>query len=341
MTPAPVIAEARAVALGRFDAHISHRADGSILIRDRQPLPAHPRCITERLAHFAAVAPDRIFLARRDRHDNSGAWRHVTYGEAWQQVQSLAAALLARGLSAARPVAILSGNGIEHGLLALAAMHVGVAYTPISVAYSLVSTDFGKLRHIFECTTPGLVFVENGTQYAKAIRAMVPDDTEIVVVENPPADRPATLWADLLATATDRVAAEAAKVGPDTVAKFLFTSGSTGMPKGVINTQRMLCANQAKILHALPFLGEEPPVLVDWTPWNHTFGGNHDFGLILYNGGSLYIDDGQPMPGLVEESVRNLREIAPTFYLNVPKGYEELAAYLSASRRCVGPSSPG
>ncbi len=315
----------RPVALGALDASFDHHPDGSTLVRATAPLGDYPRCLTERLEHWARVAPDRVFLARRD---HGGPWRQVTFAEAWQQVRALAGALLERGLSGERPVAILSGNSIEHGLLALAAMHVGIPFTPISVAYSTVSTDYGKLRHIFENTTPGLVFADNGTQFARAIRAVVPDETEVVVVEDPVADRPMTLWQDLLATAPSGVEAAAAKVGPDTVAKILFTSGSTGTPKGVINTQRMLCANQQQILHAFPFLAEEPQVLVDWTPWNHTFGGNHDFGLIVYNGGTLYIDDGKPVPGLVEESVRNLREISPTFYLNVPKGYEEVIGYL-------------
>ena len=319
----------RAVSLGAFEPRFEQRPDGAVLACEVQPLGAFPRSLTERLAHWAAVAPGRLYLARRVAGETRrGDWETLTYAEAWARVQAIAAGLLLRGLSAERPIAILSGNGIEHALLALAAMHVGIPFVPVSVAYSLVSTDFGKLRYILGVTTPGLVFADNGAQFAKAIAAVVPKDVELVVVEAPPAGRTATLWSALDANDDDAVARAAAAVGPDAVAKILFTSGSTGLPKGVINTQRMLCANQQQILHAMPFLAETPPVLVDWTPWNHTFGGNHDFGLVLYNGGTLYIDDGKPVPGLVEESIRNLREISPTFYLNVPKGYEELVAYL-------------
>ena len=314
----------RPLALGAFDPRFEHRPDGSLLAHEAQPLGAYPRSLTDHLAHWARTTPDRPYLARRHK---SGDWRRITYAEAWTQVQQIAAALLSRGLSPERPIAILSGNSLEHALLALAALHVGIPYVPVSVAYSLVSTDFGKLRHIVETTTPGLIFADDGAPFAKAIAAVISPETEILVVENPPTPA-ATLWENLAQPITPAVAAAAAAVSPDSVAKFLFTSGSTGLPKGVINTQRMLCANQQQILEALPFLAETPPVLVDWTPWNHTFGGNHDFGLILANGGTLYIDDGKPVPGLVEESIRNLREISPTFYLNVPKGYEELVAYL-------------
>jgi feruloyl-CoA synthase len=243
------------------------------------------------------------------------------------QVRAVAQALLQRDLSTERPIAILSGNDLEHATLGLAAMMIGVPYAPISVPYSLMSGDFGKLKSIMDTLTPGLVFAASGKVFARTIEAAVPRDAEIVVTADL-GERPATPLADLLATKpTAAVDAAHAKVGPDTIGKFLFTSGSTGNPKGVINTQRMLCSNQAMIRGTLQFIVDEPPVLVDWPPWNHTFGGNHDFGMVLHNGGSFYIDEGKPLPGAIEATVRNLREIAPTLHLTVPKGFEMLLPY--------------
>ncbi len=316
----------RPVKLAAPDVTVEQRDDGVIVLRSPHPLPPHPQKLTERLVHWANAAPDRIFIAQRDA---AGGWRTFNYAQTLAAVRAIAAALLQRDLSPERPVAILSGNDIEHALLGLAAMHVGIPYAPISVPYSLLSQDFGKLKAIMATLTPGLVFAANGTAFARAMAAAVPDDVEIAVTANPPGDRPATLFSTLTgAQPTPAVDAAHAKVGPDTVAKFLFTSGSTGQPKGVINTQLMLCANQAMIRAGFTFLADEPPVLVDWPPWNHTFGGNHDFGMVLNNGGSFYIDEGKPLPGAIEATVRNLRDIAPTIYLNVPKGYEMLLPYL-------------
>jgi len=321
----------RAVRLGAPEVLVEHRADGGILLRSPRPLAPYPQKLTERLAHWAEAAPHRIFLAQRD---GTGAWRSVTYAAAFASVRAIAAALLARDLSPERPIAILSGNDIEHALLGLAAMHVGIPYAPISVPYSLVSQDFKKLRAIIEILTPGLVFAADGSAFGRAIAATVPRDVEVIVTANPVGDRPMTLFADLAGTPpTPEVEAAHAKVGPDTVAKILFTSGSTGQPKGVINTHRMLCANQPMIRGGLAFLEDgEPPVLVDWLPWNHTYGSNHNFNLVLDCGGSLYIDEGKPLPGAIEATVRNLRDIAPTIYFNVPKGFEMLLPYLSEDR---------
>jgi feruloyl-CoA synthase len=316
----------RPVKLGPPDVLVEGRKDGAILMRSPHPLPAYPKNLTERLVHWAKAAPDRIFLAQRD---TAGAWRTFTYAQTLTAVRAIAASLLQRELSPERPIAILSGNDIEHALLGLAAMHVGIPYAPISVPYSLLSQDFGKLRTIIDVLTPGLVFAANGEAFARAIAATVPSGIEIVVTANPPPERRAVLFADLCkAQPSAAVDAAHAKVGPETIAKILFTSGSTGHPKGVINTQRMLCANQAMIRCGLPFFADEPPVLVDWPPWNHTFGGNHDFGLVLDNGGSFYIDEGKPLPGAIEATVRNLRDVAPTIHLNVPKGFEMLLPYL-------------
>jgi feruloyl-CoA synthase len=325
--PAPL----RPVRLGPASVEVERKPDGTILLRSPRALEPYPGKLTERLAYWAKAAPERIFLAQRDR---TGAWRSVTYGAAFAGIRAIAAALLARELSPARPIAILSGNDIEHALLGLAAMHVGVPYAPISVPYSLVSRDFKKLKAIIEILTPGLVFAADGTAFAPAIAATVPHGVEIVVTANPAADQPMTPFAKLLdAHPTSAVEAAHAGVGPATVAKILFTSGSTGQPKGVINTQEMLCANQAMIRGGLAFLGDgEPPVLVDWLPWNHTYGSNHNFGLVLDRGGSLYIDEGKPMPGAIEATARNLRDIAPTIYFNVPKGFEMLLPHLSEDR---------
>jgi feruloyl-CoA synthase len=320
----------RPVRLGPPDVVVERRRDGAILMRSPHPLPQHAQRLTDRLEHWSHAVPERIFLAQRG-HD--GEWYAITYARARASVYALAAALLDRPLSPERPIAILSGNDIDHALLALAAMHVGIPYAPISVPYSLVSRDFGKLKSIIDILTPGLVFAADGAAYSRAIDAAVPADVEVVLRKNPPHDRRTTSFASLATqhplerpVAAVDVAHE--NVNLDTIAKILFTSGSTGHPKGVINTQRMLCTNQAMIRAGLAFVADEPPVVVDWLPWNHTFGSNHNFGLVLDNGGTLYIDDGKPMPDAIAATVNNLRDIAPTIYFNVPKGFEMLLPHL-------------
>jgi feruloyl-CoA synthase len=307
---------------GSLEASFVRRDDGSTLVVSREALQPYPKRLTDRFLHWTKEAPDRTLVAKRV---DGGDWRRVSYAEALKSARSIAQALLDRGISVERPVAILSDNDIEHLLLALGAMLAGVPYAAVSPAYSLVSQDYGKLRHILGQLTPGLVFA-SGPAYAKAITAVVPAETPVVLTEGAIDGRPIVPFAALLQTeATAAVDAAHGKVGPETIAKFLFTSGSTKLPKGVINTQRMLCANQQMILQCFPALAEEPPVLVDWLPWNHTFGGNHNIGITLYNGGTLYIDEGKPTPALIGETLRNLREIAPTVYFNVPKGFEEIA----------------
>ena len=325
---APAAAPLRPVRLGAFDAVLEREASGVIHLRTVQVLPPYHATLSEPLEHWARVAPDRVFLGQRDA---LGAWRTLTYAQVLDQVKRIGAALLRRGLSAQRPIAILSSNDIEQALLTLAGMHVGIPCAPISPAYSLMSSDFGKLRAIVDLLTPGLVFASDGAAYARALGAGLPAGAEFVVTRNPPANRKATLFADLIGADDDAgVKAARANVTPDTIAKFLFTSGSTGQPKAVINTQRMLCSNQAMIAAGFCFVADAPPVVVDWLPWSHTFGSNHNFNMVLTNGGSLYIDDGNPTPPGVPKTARNLREIAPTIYFNVPKGYEALLPHFYA-----------
>lgn len=321
----------RPVKMGELAADIERSPDGIIHVRSKLPLGEYPRSLIDRLDHWARVAPDRLLFADRGP---DGEWRKVTYAEAARQARAIGQFLLDKGLSAERPLAILSGNSLEHALLALGGMASGVPFAAISPPYSLVSTDHSKLKHIFGLLTPGMVFVAEGAPFAKALDAVMTDDIVLAIARNPAPGRQAVTFDEILATEPgEAVEAANRSVIGDTVAKFLFTSGSTGMPKAVVNTHRMLTCNQVMIAHALAFLQDEPPVMVDWLPWNHTAGGNHNFGIVLHNGGTLYIDDGAPTPGAIAKTVRNLEEIAPTIYFNVPKGYEMLCEHLETNAR--------
>ncbi|NBX61030.1 MAG: feruloyl-CoA synthase [Betaproteobacteria bacterium] len=312
---------------GVTSVQVQTRNDGVQYVQADLPLAAHPHRMTDKLLHWARVTPERICLARRKRLPDgaTGEWEHLTYAQAVTAARRIGQALLQRHLSVDRPVVILSENSLEHGMMALACMMVGIAYCPVSPAYATLSKDFDKLKHILHTLTPGLVMAADAQRYGPAIEACVPKDVDVVLV-NGELNRSHTRFSDLLQT-NDTAAVDAAMqaTGPDTVVKFLFTSGSTNLPKGVINTHRMWCANQQQMWQSMPVLGEAPPVLVDWLPWNHTFGGNHNVGLVLFHGGSLYIDDGKPVPALMPETLRNLREIAPTVYFNVPTGLEAIA----------------
>jgi len=316
----------RPISFGDPAVSIERRDDGTIYLRPKIALGDYPPRLTDRLHHWAKAEPDRIFMAERDA---GGAWRQISYAQLLSATRSIASGLLARGLSAERPVVILSGNSIDHALIAFGALYAGIPFCPVSPAYSLVSKDFGKLGYLTKLLTPGLVFTDDAARFADALSANVPDKTEIVASHGGVPGRDVTMLAELLAT-PEHPGLDAAHdaIGPNSIAKFLLTSGSTGHPKAVINTQRMICANQVMLRETLSFLKDEPPIIVDWLPWNHTFGGNHNIGLTLYNGGSMYLDAGKPMPGGIEETVRNLREISPTVYFNVPKGYESLLPYL-------------
>jgi feruloyl-CoA synthase len=316
----------RPVRIAPTDVDVRHGADGAVYMASRRQLGPYPVRLTDCLDRWARQAPDRTFLAERD---GSGEWRRITYGAARARVRGLAQGLLDRRLSSERPILILSGNSIDHGLLALAAMYVGVPYAPIAPAYSLQAKDFASLRQVFERMRPGLVFAADGARFERPLAGVMPADVELIVSSSAPSALRATPFASLAdTTVTADVDAARDRVGPDTVAKVLFTSGSTGRPKGVINTQRMLCANQEMIRSVLLFLADAPPVLCDWSPWNHTAGGNHNFGLVLYNGGTLFIDEGKPTPALFDATLKNFREIPCTAHFAVPRTYEMLMPHL-------------
>ncbi|BDU57780.1 feruloyl-CoA synthase [Limnohabitans sp. MORI2] len=322
-------AKFRPLQFGVTRVNVRDGADsGTHYLKADQALQNYPERMTDRLRHWAHEAPERTLFARRVKQaDGSfGDWRHVSYQEAWTTARNIAQGLIDRGLNAERPVAILSENSLEHALMALGCMLAGVPFVPTSPPYSLVSVDYDKLKHVLKTVTPGLVFAQD-ERYAKAIAATVGDDIEVVMNSGNVAGRSTTPFAQLCAIpATEAVDQAMAATGPDTIVKFLFTSGSTKLPKAVINTNRMCCANQQQMTQSMPVLAEKPLVLVDWLPWNHTFGGNHNFGMVIYHGGTLYIDDGKPTPALIGETLRNLREIAPTVYFNVPTGYEAIAS---------------
>ncbi len=314
----------RQVELGHPEV-AAYQVDGTWHVDAVTPLQPVPARFTDRLVEGARNHPERTLVARRGL---DGEWIRLSYAQVLESARSIGQALLDRDLSSERPLVILSGNDLEHFQLALGAMYAGVPYSPLSPAYSLVATDPAKLRDLIEQLTPGAIYASDGAAYARAIDAVLPDGVELILADGDVPGRPATRFAALLATEPTTVDARNAGVGPQTIAKFLFTSGSTKKPKAVITTHGMLCSNQQMLLQTFPFLGMDPPVLLDWLPWNHTFGGSHNVGIVLYNGGTLYIDDGRATRREFEGTLRNLREIAPTVYFNIPAGWEMLAEAL-------------
>ena len=298
------------------------RADGSMLIWREDALGEYPDRLSDRILHWADVRPDHTWMAERDA---TGEWVKVNYGELADLMSRVGTSLLQHGLSVDRPLLILSGNSLAHAIAALSAQYVGVPSAAVAPAYALVSTDFEKLRGISTQITPGAIFVHDANTFADAITSVFDSDIPVIAVSGSLPDRQVLSWAEVIATEPSQQAEEARlSTGPDTVAKFLFTSGTTGSPKAVIQTQRMLCSNQQMVQNCFAYMRDEPPVLVDWAPWNHVASGSKVFNMALYNGGTYYIDTGTPTPDGMRETLRNLHEISPTWYFNVPAGFERL-----------------
>ncbi len=308
--------------LKRHDVLREEREDGTILLRSAYDLGPVARCTGEWLHRWAGEAPDRVFLAER-----SGAgWRKVSYAEALEKVQAIASHLLSRDLGPERPILIISGNGIDHALLSLAAQYIGIPTVPVAEQYALIPAAHGRLEYVVRLVTPGMVFAADAEQYSGALALDVLNGVE--VLSSAPSNSGATDFADFMHPGDPDVVAAFAAVGPDTLAKILLTSGSTSDPKGVLTTQRMMTTNQQQLATCLPFVKAAPPVIVDWLPWNHVFGGSHNFNLMLANGGSLYIDDGKPAPGLFDRTLENLGLQSATISFNVPVGFAQLVAAL-------------
>ena len=301
------------------------RSDGTVLMRQVGDLPPHKPILAAYLDHWADATPDQTWLARRGA---DGEWIEVSYSEARLHARSIGAALIEMGLGAENPLLILSGNSIEHGLIGLACLYVGIPYAPVSPAYSLVSKDHAKLRDIAALLKPGAIFADDGEAFSLALSSIATPETIVINERN--VCTGARKFVDLIAHDPEPAHAARNALRAETVVKYLFTSGSTGAPKAVINTNGMISANQAMVRDCYRFLEHEPPVVLDWAPWNHTAAGNKVSYMVLTNGGTYYIDDGKPTPTGMAETLRNLREIDCTWYFNVPTGYDRLVTELEA-----------
>ncbi len=338
-TPVTLVnAPVRPVRFFSPDVELTRQADGSYLMRSVEPLADYDRRIGDWLDRWAAEAPDRAFIIEQTKNEQTkDGERTISYREAREAALALAEGLLTYDLGPERPIAILAANSIDYALIILAAVYVGIPFAPIAPAYALQTTDYLKLSHSFRLLTPGMVVVDDGELYREAIEkalGMAGSRIPVVALRNLPPSSDIISFPSLRGDGSRRntVMAAAACVGRETVAKYLFTSGSTGVPKAVINTHGMLCSNAQMKRQVAPILADEPPVMVDWAPWNHTAGGNSNFSIVLHNGGTLYIDPGKPTPALFGESLKLLRRISPTIYFNVPKGFELLIPHLEADR---------
>ncbi len=312
-------AKMRDVAFWDVDIAWEKRPDGTILVWQTGDLPPYPNRLSDKIKHWANATPDQVWMAERGP---DGDWIKVTYSEMYTQIRAIGQVLLDMGLNSEKPLLILSENSIEHGLMALGAQYVGVPSAAIAPAYCLMSNDYAKLKSIADQITPGAIFAKDVTPFSPAISAVFGETLPVLTLTD---GKSAVAWSDILATKPGTAVDDAnAATGPDTVAKFMFTSGTTGSPKAVIQTQRMLCSNQEMVLDCYQYLKDEPPVVVDWAPWNHVASGTKVFNMVIYSGGTFYLDAGKPSPKLIGETIRNLREVSPNWYFNVPAGYEML-----------------
>jgi feruloyl-CoA synthase len=306
---------------------VDEAGDGALLLRSADELGDYPATVLHSVRAWAGADPGYPLVAERGP---DGAWRTTSYGEAVAAADAIGQALMERGLGPARPLLILSGNSAGHLLMTLGAMAAGVPVAPVSVAYSLQSADHARIRAVSELIAPGAVYADDAGAFGPALDAI----GDVPAITSAGARRPGGDTLDELRATVPGAAVRGAfgTLTPDVIAKVLFTSGSTGTPKGVLNTHRMLSSNQLMIRQAWPFLAGDRPVIVDWLPWSHTFGGNHNVNMMLTNGGTIYVDGGRPVPGLFPQTVANLTDVPPTVYFNVPAGYAQLVPALEGDQ---------